>query len=57
MDNFTSTQDVKTEKTQYIKIDNCTYKLVSYYHGDKTYMDTVKDVLKMEVERTYFPSK
>jgi len=42
-----------TENTtvQYKVIGNTTFKLVSHYSGRDTYMDIVKNVLKMELDR------
>lgn len=40
------------EKVRYKKIGNTMFELVSYYEGDKTYTDIVKDILLMEMNRT-----
>jgi ribosomal protein S3AE len=49
------TKNLSAGKVQYKKIGNTMFEFVSHYGGEKTYMDIVKDMLQMEINRTYNP--
>ena len=37
-------------KVRYRQIGDVNFKVVSFYHGDRTYADIVKSVLRREIE-------
>jgi len=47
-----SPQCSQDKVVQYKTIGNTMFTVVSYYSGTKTYTETVKDVLKMELNKT-----
>jgi hypothetical protein len=42
--------DVHNEDIKYIRVDNTTYKVSSFYNGDMPLLDLLKDTLKRDAD-------
>ena len=46
----TTTIPAKDEDIEYMRIGNTAYKVTSFYNGDITYLDLIKNALKREAD-------
>ena len=48
--NDTITNSANEEDIEYMRIGNTTYKVTSFYNGDITYLDLIKNALKRDAD-------
>jgi hypothetical protein len=48
--NEVKTPDVENSDVKYIRVDNTTYRVTSFYNGNITLLDLLKNALKRDAE-------